>query len=181
MESRWKDHFVASMAAVHGRHLVRFLVSRLRNPGEAQDLAQEVYLRMLRLDRPDLIRSPEAYLFTIAANIVREHALKQSSQPLHVCLQEVSGEESTTEHSFGLSSILGPEEAALQAARLHELEEVLSGLPPKMRVALIWHRRDGQTYKQIAARLGVSVNMIKKYLVRAVAYCRQRMSEEQGR
>ena len=138
-------------------------------------MAQEVYLRMLRLERPELIRSPEAYLFTIAANIVREQALKNASRPLHLALHDASGENISNEHSLG--SILGPEEAALQAARVHELEQILEGLPPKVRVALIWHRRDGQTYKQIAARLGVSVNMIKKYLVRGVSYCRRRLSE----
>jgi len=55
-------------------------------------MAQEVYLRMLRLERPELIRSPEAYLFTIAANIVREQALKNASRPLHLALHDASGE-----------------------------------------------------------------------------------------
>src|SRR5437879_13477288 len=93
MERRWKDQFIASIAALHGRQLLRFFVSRLRSSGDAQDLAQEVYLRLLRLDRPDLIRSPEAYLFTIAANIAREHALRSSARPLHPALQDACRED----------------------------------------------------------------------------------------
>ena len=170
----WKENFVASVAALHGRQLVRFFASRLRSATDAQDLAQEVYLRLLRLERPDLIRSPEAYLFTIAANLARERALRNASHPLHIALHDVSVEELATDSEF--SGALSPEDAAQQAHRVRELEAVLAGLAPKARAALIWHRRDGQTYKQIAARLGVSRNMVKKYLVRAVAHCRKSMS-----
>jgi len=106
-------------------------------------------LRLLRLDRPDLIRSPEAYLFTIAANIVREHALKSSARPLHIALQDAPSEELSTDSDAW--SALEPEDAAQQATRVRQLEEALTQLAPKARAALIWHRRDGQTYKQIAS------------------------------
>lgn len=64
MKRQWKDQFLASVVARHGRPLMKFFVSRLPNAADAPDLVQEVYLRLLRLDRPDLIRCPEAYLFT---------------------------------------------------------------------------------------------------------------------
>ena len=172
---RWKEQFIASVAALHGRQLVRFFASRLRSAADAQDLAQEVYLRLLRLERPDLIRSPEAYLFTIAANIARENALRTSSRPLHIALQDVSSDDLSVDSTHWTA--LAPEDAVHQASRVHQLEEVLTGLSPKARAALIWHRRDGQTYKQIASRLGISANMVKKYLVHAVAYCRNAMTE----
>jgi RNA polymerase sigma factor (sigma-70 family) len=175
---RLKEHLVASLAALHGRQLVRFFVSRLRSAADAHDLAQEVFLRLLRLERPDLIRSPEAYLFTIAANIVRENALRDSSRPLHIRLENVADSELDEESERGGSP--DPEEAAHQAGRVRELERLLMGLSPKARAALIWHRRDGQTYKQIAVRLGVSVNMVKKYLTQAVAQCRNARAESEG-
>src|SRR5690348_16588481 len=89
MENR-KKRFIASVADRHGQQLVRFLLSRVRSSTDAQDLAQEVYLRLLRLERPELIRKPEAYLFTVAANIVRENALRSSARPLHVALQDIA-------------------------------------------------------------------------------------------
>lgn len=170
-----KQQFVASVVDLHGQQLIRFFVSRLRSDTDAKDLAQEVYLRLLRLERPDLIRRPEAYLFTVAANIVRESALRSSSRSVHMALQDISSEELAVEALAPVA--IGPEETAEQASRMRLLEELLTQLSPKARAALIWHRRDGQTYKQIAARLGVSVNMVKKYLVQAVAYCRRAMTE----
>ena len=142
----------------------------MRDATEAHDLAQEVFLRLLRLERPDLIRQPEAYLFTIAANIVRETALKHSVRPVQVAIEDAPSEalasiDACTQHS--------PEESAQNQARIHELERVLATLSPKARAALIWHRRDGKTYNEIGQRLGISSHMVKKYIAKALVECRK--------
>jgi RNA polymerase sigma factor (sigma-70 family) len=175
MKTGWKERFIASVASLHGRQLVKFFALRLRDVAEAQDLAQEVYLRLLRMDRPDLIRSPEAYLFTIAANIAREHALKRATHPLQVALEDTPNEELEAQGDLEGDSFVrtAPESAMNQVERMRELERALQQLSPKARAALLWHRRDGKTYEEIGARLGVSRNMVKKYLVQAVAHCRK--------
>ncbi|MDE2052995.1 MAG: hypothetical protein KGL45_03465 [Gammaproteobacteria bacterium] len=66
MPAEDSNAFVAELAARHGRRLSRFLAARLRNAADIADLAQEVYLRLLRVERHDQIRNPEAYLLTIA-------------------------------------------------------------------------------------------------------------------
>lgn len=171
MNQRWKLQFIESLAATHGGQLVRFFVSRLRDTTEAHDLAQEVFLRLLRLERPDLIRQPEAYLFTIAANIVRETALKRSAQPVQVTLEATPNDQLTNTTDFLTTN--SPEESAQHQTRILELERTLATLSPKARAALIWHRRDGITYEEIGVRLGVSRNMVKKYIAKAVAECRK--------
>lgn len=170
MDQHSKLHFVEDLAATHGSQLVRFFVSRLRDATEAHDLAQEVFLRLLRLERPDLVRQPEAYLFTIAANIVRETALKRSARPLQVTLEDTPNEQLNNADFFTANS---PEESAQQQTRILELERTLATLSPKARAALIWHRRDGITYDEIGTRLGVSRNMVKKYIAKALAECRK--------
>jgi DNA-directed RNA polymerase specialized sigma24 family protein len=99
VKSSWKDRFLANVAAHHGQRLMRFFTSRLPNSSDAPDLVQEVYMRILRLDRPDLIRSPEAYLFTIATNIAHEHRLKASRHPLHITLEDLAEGEGSSEDS----------------------------------------------------------------------------------
>ncbi len=102
---------------------------------------QEVYLRLLRLDRPDLIRAPEAYLFTIASNIAREQALKRSSRPPHIALEDTPLEQLPADvDAFATAT---PEDAAVQGDRMRRLEAVLAQLSPKARSTLVWHRRDG--------------------------------------
>jgi RNA polymerase sigma factor (sigma-70 family) len=177
MNPNWKQRFIAAVAALHGRQLIRFFASRLRDAADAQDLAQEVYLRLLRLDQPELIRSPEAYLFTIAANLVREHSLKRAARPVHVALEDAPGDQLPFDTE--VFSPATPEEAAGRAERMRSLERALGRLSPKARAALIWHRRDGKTYDEIGVRLGVSRNMVKKYLSQALAHCRK-CRDEQG-
>jgi RNA polymerase sigma factor (sigma-70 family) len=173
----WKDRFLSTVVAQHGRPLLRFFVSRLPNAADAPDLVQETYLRLLRLDRPDLIRCPEAYLFTIASNIAHEHSLKKSLRPPHIALEDTPpGELHADVDAFTTAT---PEETAVRAERVQRLERVLAELTPKARATLIWHRRDGQTYNEIGQRLGVSRNMVKKYLSRALAHCRTRINAEE--
>jgi RNA polymerase sigma factor (sigma-70 family) len=178
MKRSWKDNFLRSVVARHGRPLMKFFVSRLPDSADAPDLVQEVYLRILRLERPDLIRCPEAYLFTIASNIAHEHGLKRSRQPPQITLEDAAPDELPAD--IVAFATAAPEEAALQSDRIRRLEAVLSRLSPKARATLVWHRRDGQTYEEIGAQLGISRNMVKKYLSQALAQCRKYLDENDG-
>jgi RNA polymerase sigma factor (sigma-70 family) len=168
----WRQRFIATVVAHHGRPLRRFFVSRLPNAADAPDLLQEVYMRLLRLDRPDLVRCPEAYVFTIAANIAHEYNLKRSNRPVHIALDDFPPEGAALDTDPLIHPEPGPEDEAIRAERIRRLEGALAHLSPKARATLIWHRRDGYTYEEIAARLGISRNMVKKYLAQALAHCR---------
>jgi Sigma-70 region 2 len=84
--------FVAGIAARYGPRLRRFLSVRLRNAADVPDLAQEVFLRLLRVNGYESIRSPEAYLFTIASHVIHQHAMRRSSEPVSVDVAEVFSE-----------------------------------------------------------------------------------------
>jgi RNA polymerase sigma factor (sigma-70 family) len=68
-----------------------------------------------------------------------------------------------------LSSLWIHEEGGHELA-LEEFEQVLEQLPRNCRIALIRQRRDGWTRQQIAQELGVSVNTVKDYIVKAIAH-----------
>jgi DNA-directed RNA polymerase specialized sigma24 family protein len=68
-----KYSFVAGIAEKYGGRLKRLLRLRARNAADVQDLAQEVFLRLLRAPHHEEIRSPEAYLFTIASHVIQQH------------------------------------------------------------------------------------------------------------
>jgi len=174
MKYERKNALIASIVSRHSRQLIKFFASRLPDAGEARDLSQEVYLRLLRLERPDFIRCPEAYVFAIAANVAREHALKRSRRPLHIALEDVPVDDLSLDSDALIA--LSPEDTAERNCRIQRLEAALQQLSPKARAALIWHRRDGQTYGEIGERLGVSTNMVKKYLSQALAHCREHLA-----
>ena len=136
---------------------------------DTKDLAQEVYLRMLRVPDLDLIRNPEAYLFTVASNLAKEHAVKQRRQGMRVDVEDAAvGEHLTELPSFG-----GQIDAAQRVTRLHE---VLQQLPPKCHAAVVLQYRYGLSCADIGERLGISTPMVKKYLAQALGHCRRRMA-----
>jgi RNA polymerase sigma-70 factor (ECF subfamily) len=163
------------VASQYGQRLRRFLAAKLRNAGDAPDLAQEVYLRLLRMDRHDLIRNPEAYLFTVASHLVNEHTLRQTAAPIVVDIGEIFGELHTVPED-------DPSESADRQQRIQALEQVIGKLSPKAQAALLLHRRDGYTLEEIGAELGVSRDMAKKYLAKALGYCKRKLAkvQEQG-
>jgi RNA polymerase sigma factor (sigma-70 family) len=152
---------VTSLAASHGDQLHRFLLARVRNPADVPDIAQEVYLRLLRVSTAESIRSPEAYLFTVAQHVVQQHALRQLAIPPAEDLSQMPDLAGTgSEHDPSLQA------AAQQFAE--KLQGTLDRLTPKARAAFILHRRDGMTPDEIAAHLGISRPMVKKYLLKAL-------------
>ena len=80
-EAESAQELVTGLVASHGTQLRRFVFARARNVADVPDIVQEVYLRMLRISNADSIRSPEAYLFTVAQHVVQQHTMRQSATP----------------------------------------------------------------------------------------------------
>lgn len=164
--------FVAGMAAEYGSRLRRFLKLRLRNAADAPDLAQEVFLRLLRVRNHDDIRSPEAYLFTVAGHVVHQHAQKAAAVPKSVDIGDLLAD-------LQLASANDPFERAEAAQQLQALEAALQELPPRVALALVLHRLGGRSVDEIARELGVASITVKKYLAKALLHCRDACAREQ--
>jgi RNA polymerase sigma factor (sigma-70 family) len=165
--------FVATIAARYGSRLRRFLSVRLRNAADVPDLAQEVFLRLLRVEGCESIRSPEAYLFTIASHVIHQHAMRRASEPVSIDIAAVFGELRTP------SSDDPPDQVA-QSQRLDELERMLDHLPARVATALVLHRVAGYSVQEVGDELGVSRETAKKYLARAVEHCRNLRASARG-
>jgi RNA polymerase sigma factor (sigma-70 family) len=164
-----KKRFVERLFAEHRRALQSFFYRRIRTKSDAPDLAQEVYVRMLRVSDTDAIRNPELYLYTVASNLVKEHAVLDRWQARGVNLDEANIQQQLGE----LPTLDGQLDITQRVARLRT---VLTQLSPKCRAAVILQYRHGLTYQEIAERLNVSPHMVKKYLAQALAHCRRRMA-----
>jgi RNA polymerase sigma-70 factor (ECF subfamily) len=164
--------FVVAVAAEHGKRLRRFLLARVRNAADAADLLQEVFLRLIRVADHETIRMPEAYVFALANHVLYQHRLRRTRQPETVDILDVLAE-------VGRAPESDPAEQAETAERVEQLERSLSQLSPRAQAALVLHRRDGFSLEEIAAQLGVSRPMAKKYLAKALLHCRQRLQDEE--
>lgn len=160
---------VERLFAEHRKALEAFFYRRIRTKSEAPDLAQEVYLRMLRVSDADAIRNPELYLYTVANNLVKEHAVLDRRQASGVDVDDTTVQEQLAE--------LPAFDTDLDAnQRVARLRIVLAQLRPRYRAAVVLHYRHGLSYAEVGERLGVSANMVKKYLAQSLVHCRRRMA-----
>jgi RNA polymerase sigma factor (sigma-70 family) len=147
--------------------LRRFLRTRAHSSQNADDLAQEVYLRILRFPPREVIRQPQAYLYRIASNVVHDYNLRLQQEQISFDSDTL---DTLSEHPLELSADELPDQLSAE----QELQRVLARLPKAWQAALVLRKRDGLSYPDIARRLGVSVHAVKKYIARAVAYSRTR-------
>jgi RNA polymerase sigma-70 factor (ECF subfamily) len=159
---------ITGLVASHGVKLRRFLLLRVRNAADVPDMLQEVYLRMLRVPNVESIRSPEAYLFTVAQHVVQQHSLRQSATPPSVELSEM------LDSARAVPDVDPVLELDAQQC-LEQLQSELDRLSPKLRATFLLHRRDGLSLDEIAERLGTSLPMVKKNLMQALVQLRQRL------
>lgn len=157
----------------HGPGLAAFIRRRVRRPVDASDLTQELYLRFLRADRAELIRNPEAYLYTVAVNLLREQSVLDQRQG-----RLVDAAEPTMDAA--LVDFRTPEEEADLEERMARITRTIDALPAKPRAALVLQYRDGLSYEEIAERLGVTTHAVKKYVMQGLALCRKHLARAEG-
>lgn len=128
---------------------------------DLDDVAQEVFLRLLRYDNVELIEHPQAYLFRMAANVAGEWSMRSRHRYPHDArwLDDLEAE-SDPEH-----------ELARETAH-QRLRQGLASLPARQREVLRLHFGEGLTRAQIAERLEITVRSVKRDLINAYATLR---------
>jgi len=167
-----RSALVSRLFHEHNQALIGFLLARVNSEQEARDVAQEAYVRMLELDTPGAVSFLRAYLFKTAANLATDRARQRASQ-MRLNEQWLAPLDSA-------SHAASPEYAASARQELDLVRGFMQELPPRCREAFYLHRFRDLSVVQIAAQLGVTDRMVRKYLVQAFVYCRQRLNQARG-
>ena len=154
------------MGVHYRRELHKYLLRRLRRPQDLDDLKQEVYMRLLRMDRMDCVREPLAYLYSIAANVVADFTLAERRH------QHVTPDSEAVDNWAEDPNQALPDDMAERMSLERQLERALNQLPPLQAAALIYHYQDGLSCDEIAKKLGLSTKSVDKYLTRGKAKMR---------
>ncbi len=138
-------------------------------PGDIDDLAQEVFLRLLRYSDHIAVDNPQGYLFRIAANVANEWRERSRIRKPHDDswleeLQIESGEE--------------PENAFARTRTTEYVQAAVDRLPPRQREVLLLHVNEGLTYKQIAQQRGLTYRIVLRDLTRAYSTLRMQLRLE---
>lgn len=164
-------HPAESWLVQYRKALHRYLMQRLKRSEDAADLAQEVYLRMLRVEESELVRSPQDYLYGIASHVVYQFKMRARRDV-------VDYDSEALEHAAEYPQELKPDELTERIEAQQQIEWALSQLPPTQRAVFVLRKQDRLSDRQIAQRLNLSVHTVKKYLFQAQARMRTLWNSE---
>src|SRR5687767_14031233 len=116
--------FAESAFEHYAAQLHRFLVRRLRDEHEAEDLAQEVFLRLSRIENSEFVRKPRAYLFGVASHVACEFKMR-SDQTRDCIIFDSEVVDYRAEHPGNVS----PDELAERLSIQRQLRDALARLP----------------------------------------------------
>jgi RNA polymerase sigma factor (sigma-70 family) len=149
--------------------LHRFGNSRLRPGLSTQDMVQEIFLQFVRFRPQEGVRDTRAYLFKIAWHIVHRFNRREARAAERMSHHEFSHLETVADSQPELW--IG--DACDELSFREQFNQVLNELPGPVQAALLLYKRDGLSHKEIARRLGLSVNTVTKYIGRAVLHFSQ--------
>jgi len=175
-EGALRDLIEKHQGAVYGT-----IAKMLGDPVEAQDLAQQVFVRVYRAAGSYRASAQfKTWIFTIVRNLVfNEH--RRRSRATLVSLHPPENEQGTSGGSGGLHlpdlANKSPTENMLQREMLRKIDEAILALPEQQRLAIVLRRYDEFTYEQIAEILKTSVPATKSLLFRARETLREALAD----
>ena len=140
---------------------------RSEHPQEAEDALQDAALGMLKRQGPALA-DPCAYLYQSSRNNLVT-GLRKLNQRAGLPLHDLDDGEHP--HAADAAQDLD----SVQLARA--IDAALRQLPERCRQAYVWHRLDGLTQVEIAARMSVSLNTVERYIMRAMRHLRDALDD----
>ncbi|MEZ0243046.1 MAG: sigma-70 family RNA polymerase sigma factor [Sphingomonas sp.] len=138
--------------------LVRFFARDRATAADAEDLAQDAFLRMARVEAATPIAKPASYLRQIGRNLLRDRVKAPAHRLIVTDCDAVDAASDQTE--------LGRLEAR---DSLRRLEAAMYHLKPRTREIFLAHRLDGMSYAEIAEKTGLSVKRVEKIMAKAIA------------
>ncbi|NBA97859.1 RNA polymerase sigma factor [Pseudomonas sp. R5(2019)] len=149
---------------VHYQELIGTWTRRLRNREQAEDLAHDAFVRALEA-RHEHVEQPRAYLHQIARNIAVDGYRREDRRA------ELEQDAISAEPLLGE----GPE-AVMHALELADnIERALAELPLNCRKVFVWQKLEGLTQAEIAERMGLSRNMVERYMIRTLRHLREQL------
>lgn len=148
--------------------LVRYFARRTGNHAEAEDLTQEVFIRLAGTDLGPVAKR-EAFVFQIASNLLRDRARRAK-------VRDSYRDEVQRSPEAGLD-LLDPHRVAEGHDMLKSLYEALAELPERTRRIFVLYRIENVSRKTIAAQFGITESAVDKQVGRAMGFLVDRMGD----
>ena len=166
MAAQVENHqLVESLHREYHGELSRFIRSKTKRNEDVEEITQEVYLRIAKLNKPRHIENPKAFLFKTAQNVIidryRQNNAQQSDN--HVTYNDAV---------YPPSEQYSPEQLIQARQRYMLFLQALAELNSNCRTAFMLNRFSGLRYKEIAKLMGISVAMVEYHIMKALSHIR---------
>jgi RNA polymerase sigma factor (sigma-70 family) len=153
---------VARRAQVLRGALTRYFARHVSDQSEIDDLIQDVFLRIVKRGGSYRLDNFDGYVFETAASVLadrfRRRRVRHTDQHLSFDPDLHGGVD------------LGPDAVLAGRDALRRTTIVLMDLPERTRTVFVLRRLEGQSYREISLRLGLSVSAVEKHMLRAVRH-----------
>lgn len=151
--------------------LVQYLRIRLGNQAEAEDAAQSAFVRLHARQEQLHDDNLTALLYVTARNIANDLLRQRSRMADRHIEVESEAVGNIPDDGVGAERVLGARQEVTLVLR------IVGELSEKCRASFIWYRFHDIEYAEIAARLGVTESMARKYVLKATAHCARRFAD----
>ena len=154
-------------------NLVLFLAARMRSMATAEDLVQDLYLKVAALEPDAEVRAPVALLYRMAANVLVDHVRSDQRSARRNAQWRLD-----TRPTLGGQDVVGEpaaDEALVEKDRARMLAQAVADLPPQMGRAFRLHKLEGRSQAETAEAMGISRKMVEAHIAAAVKHLVQRM------
>jgi RNA polymerase sigma factor (sigma-70 family) len=162
------DVQLSAIDARYRRALISFFLRRVRDASEAEDLTQQALLRLMGSVHRGEVENIEPFLFTIAANLVRDHHRRAMRRSVDTT---VSVDESLIDAlTEELVEDRSPERVLIGRQTVADVLRALDELGERTRDIFILFRLENMKQRDIAALYGISQSTVEKHVARAVLH-----------
>src|SRR5579863_2861867 len=171
-----QDQHISEVVKQERSRLLSFIRRRVADPGDAEDILQDVFYRLVEANRLLMpIEHITGWLFRVARNRITDLFSKKEPENFSdVVIADDQGEALSIEDLLP-SPEAGPEAIYARNLLLEELGRALAELPKEQRDVFIAHELEGRSFKELSAEGGVSVNTLLSRKRYAVLHLRARL------
>lgn len=134
---------------------------------DAEDIAQEVFLRLMRYDRGELVQHPQAYLYKVASNVAAEWAIRARNVRPH-----------DSAWLEALETAEKPERSFEREDAEREVRRAIEALGARKAAMLKLRFFEGLNYAQIAERTGATERTVKRLLIESYDQLRDELEPD---
>ena len=163
------------LSAIHRRYrrpLLSFFARRVRDRAEAEDLTQQVFLRLMSALRRADVKNAEAFLFTVASNLVRDYR-RWSTRQNHSSTMSIDAQLVDT-LSREVVEHRSPERVLIGRQDIEAVLSALDELGQRTKDIFLLFRLERMKHKDIAALYCISQSTVEKHVARAVLHLASR-------